>query len=205
MTKLKIKITAGVLSLALATSIFAPAGAMAATNVTVSGNGTDSINKVKIKNIKKTSIKQKNNSSIINSFSVTQSTDGNNANNNTGGDVTVTSGNSTATVNVTNMTGGNFLMWDDSCGCIPQDTTVDITDNGKDSQNEVKVINKDITKLTQKNSVSITNSISVNQSSGENDANNNTGGNVSITSGDTHAEITVDNTTGDNVIENANP
>jgi hypothetical protein len=204
MTNLKVKLTSGFVTAALVAGVVAPAGAMAATNVTISGNGADSYNKVKVKNVKKTSVKQKNTANVSNTIGVNQNTGGNKANKNTGGDVTVTSGNATATVSVTNMTGGNYLAWDSECGCIT-DTTVDIKDNGADSVNKANIVNYSSTKVYQGNSATITNSIGVSQTTGDNSANKNTGGSVDVMSGDAHAEITVENTTGDNVLGNVTP
>ncbi len=206
MTNLKVKLTTGLVTAAFVAGVVAPAGAMASTNVTVSGNGADSTNKVKVKNVKKTKVKQSNTSNVTNAIGVSQNTGGNSANKNTGGDVTVTSGNATATVTVTNMTGGNYLSWDAMCGCMMPDNTVDVKDNGADSYNKVKIVNYDSSYISQNNSATIVNSINVGQTTGDNKANKNTGeGTVEVMSGEAHAEITVDNTTGDNVLGSMTP
>jgi len=205
MTNLKVKLTTGLVTAAFVAGVFAPAGAMAATNVTVSGNGADSTSKVKVKNVKKSKVKQSNTANVTNAIGVSQNTGGNKANKNTGGDVTVTSGNATATVDVTNTTGGNFLAWDSNCGCMVPENTVDISGNGADSYNKVKVVNYDSTKVMQSNSATIVNSITVSQTTGDNKANKNTNGSVDVTSGDTDAHITVDNMTGDNVLGSMTP
>ena len=206
MTNLKVKLTTGLVTAAFVAGVIAPAGAFAATNVTVSGNGVDSTNKVKVKVVKKSKVKQSNTSNVTNAIGVSQNTGGNSANKNTGGDVTVTSGNATATVGVTNTTGGNYMAWDSNCGCMMPDNTIDISGNGADSHNKVKIVNYDSTKISQTNSATIVNSISVSQTTGDNKANKNTGeGTVDVMSGDTHAEITVDNTTGDNVLGSMTP
>lgn len=200
MTNLKVKLTTGIVAAAFVAGVVAP-GAFAATDVTVSGNGADSTNKVKVKNVKKTKVKQSNTSNVTNAVGVTQNTGGNKASKNTGGDVTVTSGNATATVTVTNTTGSNYLTWDAMCGCMMPENTVDVSGNGADSYNKVKIVNYDSTYVSQKNTATIVNSISVGQTTGDNKANKNTGeGAVEVKSGDAHAEITVDNTTGDNML-----
>lgn len=206
MTNLKVKLTSGIVTAAFVAGVVAPAGAFAATNLTVSGNGADSTNKVKVKNVKKTKVKQSNTSTVSNSVGVSQNTGGNTASKNTGGDVTVTSGNATATVTVTNITGSNYLTWDAMCGCMMPENTVDISGNGADSYNKVKIVNYDSTKVSQNNTATIVNSISVSQNTGDNKANKNTGeGSVEVMSGEAHAEITVDNTTGDNVLGSMTP
>lgn len=199
MTNLKFKLTTGLVTGAFLAGAVLPAGAFAATNVTVSGNGYKSTNKVVVKNTKKTKVSQTNTSVVSNSVGVTQNTGGNKANGNTGGDVTVTSGEASATVSVTNTTGGNNLVWD-NCGCVVPDTTVDISGNGSKSTNTVKVYNYDSTKVSQTNSAVISNSVGVTQTTGNNQANHNTNGSVDVTSGDATADVTISNTTGDNVI-----
>lgn len=205
MTNLKVKLTTGIVAAAFVAGVVAP-GAFAATDVTVSGNGADSTNKVKVKNVKKDKVKQKNTSTVNNTVGVSQNTGGNKASKNTGGDVTVTSGNATATVMVSNMTGSNYLTWDAMCGCMMPENMIEISGNGADSYNKVKIKNSDSTEVTQTNKATITNVIGVEQTTGDNKANKNTGeGTVHVMSGDAHADITVDNTTGDNMLGSMTP
>jgi hypothetical protein len=204
MTNLKVKLTTGLVTAAVVAGAIAP-GAFAAKTVTVSGNGADSTNKVKVKEVKKTKVKQSNTATVANTVGVTQNTGGNKASKNTGGDVTVTSGNATATVNVTNTTGGNYLAWDAECGCVAHDSTIEIMDNGADSHNKVKIVNYDSTKVSQTNSATIINTVSVSQTTGDNKANKNTNGTVDVTSGDADASVTIENTTGDNVLGSMTP
>lgn len=205
MTNLRVKLTTGFVTAAFVAGVVAPAGAMAATNVKVSGNGADSTNKVKVKEVKKAKVKQTNTATVANTVGVSQNTGGNKANKNTGGGVTVTSGNATATVAITNTTGGNYSAWDSECGCV-QDVTIEILDNGADSENKAKVVNINSKKVSQTNSATILNTVSVSQTTGDNKANKNTGeGTVEVTSGEVNADITIDNTTGDNVHGSVTP
>lgn len=201
----KAKITGTIATGAFLASVMMPAVAHGATNITVSGNGADSKNKVKVKEVKKTNIIQTNATKVVNLVGVVQNTGGNKANKNTGGSVNITSGNATATVTNTTTTGGNVVVKDD-CGCVPSDLTVDVKNNGADSTNKVKVKNVHSDTTVQSNFTMVVNGVLVAQNTGDNKANQNTGeGGVSVTSGD--AEATVENTaeTGSNVVAPSMP
>lgn len=78
---------------------------------TIQGNGSDSVNKIKTVNKKKTEVTQSNSTAVINLVGVFQNTGDNQANNNTGdGDVTVGSGDADATVSNSTTTGSNTLI-----------------------------------------------------------------------------------------------
>lgn len=191
MTNLKTRLAAGLTTAAILATSFAPA-AFAATDITISGNGADSINKVKVKTKHKVVVKQKNSTAVTNAVTIGQNTGGNKANKNTGGNVDITSGDATASVTNTTTTGGNTALVD-GCGCVVTVPTVSIDGNGADSTNKVTLSSKYVTKATQKNTTSVVNGVVVGQDTGSNTANSNTGGTVDVTSGD--ADATVDNTT----------
>ncbi|MBI5044402.1 MAG: hypothetical protein HZC02_00570 [Candidatus Levybacteria bacterium] len=196
MTNLKTKITTGLVTAGIIANFVAPA-AFADTDVTVKENGDSSTNKVKVKNKHVVKVKQKNTTNITNSVGLTQSTGGNNAKKNTGGDVTLTSGDATANVTIDNTTDGNTATVD-GCGCAGGDTTVNVEGNGADSTNKVKVSNVNVTKATQKNTTTVINGVSIGQTTGGNSANSNTGGSVDVTSGDADATVGIANSVGEN-------
>lgn len=206
MTNLKLKLTSAVVTGAFLAGVVLPTGAFAANTVTVSGNGSDSVNKVKIKAVKKSKVKQTNSATVINSVGVSQNTGGNKANKNTGGgDVNVNSGDATANVTITNTTGGNVLVME-NCGCPEADNTVDVKDNGSDSVNKVKISSYSKNVVKQSNTAVITNGVNVGQNTGDNEANANTGdGAVHVDSGEANASVEITNTTGDNVLGPSNP
>lgn len=199
MTNLKLKVTSAIVTSAFLIGVVLPSGAFAANDVTVSENGASSVNKVKIKTVKKSKVKQNNSSAVTNSVGVTQNTGGNNANKNTGGDVAINSGNATSNVTINNTTGGNNLVMED-CGCPDSDNNIDISGNGSDSVNKVKISSYSKHVVKQSNSAVIVNGVSIGQNTGDNKANSNTGGSVEINSGDADATVEINNTTGDNVL-----
>lgn len=78
-------------------------------------------------------------------------------------------------------------------------TTLEIVDNGADSNNSVNVSSNTQTSVTQTNNSTITNNVSASSSSGGNSASKNTGGNVSVSTGDTATIVSVENTANNNV------
>lgn len=76
-------------------------------DITITGNGADSKNKVVDVSKCKTEITQSNEANIYNSVETSTSTGGNSANSNTGGDVNISSGNSTSSVTVSNAANSN--------------------------------------------------------------------------------------------------
>ncbi len=200
----KAKFTGALATGAVLASVLLPAAAHAATNVTVTGNGADSKNKVKVKEVKKTNVIQTNATAVVNLVGVVQNTGGNKANKNTGGTVNITSGNATATVTNNTTTGGNVAVVD-NCGCESMPTTIDVSKNGADSTNHVKVKNVNVNTTIQSNYTMVVNGVMVAQNTGNNSANSNTDGDVMVTSGD--ADATVENTveTGSNVVSPSMP
>ena len=176
---------------------FAPAAAFADTSVVIKDNGADSFNLAVVKSKNKTKVQQYNGTVVINKVGVWQNTGGNSANYNTGGSTTVNSGNATSTVTNNTTTGGNSASVN-PCGCPQGDITVKITDNGADSTNIVVVKDTNVTKVEQINETLVVNKVWVGQNTGGNEANYNTGGNVSVDSGNATSTVTNNTTTGGN-------
>src|SRR5258706_10580666 len=126
----KIGLTAstGIVAFALMAS-----SAFASTSVTVSGNGEDSHNIVKVKNHTKTTLNQSNVSGISTWVSSSAKTGHNKANSNTGGDVTVASGNADSTVSVTTGGSSNDGFLPSPCGWENDGIDVTISVNVDDS------------------------------------------------------------------------
>ncbi|MEM4736645.1 MAG: hypothetical protein QXD41_02120 [Nitrososphaeria archaeon] len=199
MNNLKVKLATGVATAALLATTLAPV-AFASTN-TISGNGAGSTNKIKIKNINRTTVNQSNATAVINLTGVLQNTGSNTANNNTGnGNITVNSGNANSTVTNTTTNGSNTATVN-LCGCPTEDTTNEIKNNGAESENKIRIKNVNNSHLEQINETLVVNGTLVAQNTGSNHANNNTGdGDVTVDSGNTTANVTNTTTTGSNVL-----
>jgi len=171
--------TAGVMVLNLATPAMA-------TTITVSGNGSDSDNEVKFEQEHTTDVEQYNTADVENKVNVTSNTGNNDAEDNTGGNVGIDTGDSKSTVSVNNTLNSNSA--DVDC-CVGGDTDIEISGNGADSNNDVDVDRKNNVWLDQINEANVDNDVDVDSDTGNNDAEDNTGGDVTIMTGD--ADTTV--------------
>lgn len=196
---IKIKIAGAIAAGALFAATMMPGLASAATTIHVNGNGAGSTNKVVTVNKQNSKITQSNSTAVLNLTGVFQNTGGNHANGNTGGTVGVTSGTATSTVSNTTHTGGNSATVD-PCGCPVGDTTIHVIDNGADSTNTVVTINTSSSKVIQSNETLVVNGTLVDQDTGGNHANNNTGSGVTVDSGNASSGVTNDTTTGGNTL-----
>jgi spore coat protein C len=79
------------------------------------------------------------------------------------------------------------------------DTDIRIAGNGSHSDNDVRVnLDRNIT-VSQNNDTNISNSVSVNNNTGHNSVNGNTGGDVNVRTGDATANVNISNQAGSNV------
>jgi len=145
-------------------------------------------------------VHQTNTTSVGTTVSATSSTGDNHANENTGGDVTVMSGDASTAVSVS-VSGGTNEATDPCCACALTSLDVvdpnggnDISGNGADTTNKVKVKLSADKKVKQKNTTSVSTVLSAKSKTGKNKANKNTGSGVEVTSGgaDTMVDVTVD-------------
>ena len=187
--ELKRKIAAVVASGALLISSFATP-ALAGTTIEISGNSTYSDNTANVTTTNNTTVVQDNNANITNNVNVDADTGHNDANDNTGGDVTVKTGNVDTDVSVSNTVNSNSASVD----CCPTgDTSVLISGNGSNSDNDVNLGQTSTTNLFQDNNAKIYNNVKVDGDTGKNDANDNTGGSVTIETGDVDTKVNISN------------
>src|SRR3989344_4946711 len=100
--QIKKKIAAAIVSGSIIGAVMLPVAALADTGCEISGNGAHSHNSCTIRINRRVKIRQSNSSTIRNRVWVDVDTGGNRANNNTGGDVTITTGEATSSVTITN-------------------------------------------------------------------------------------------------------
>lgn len=196
MNKLIYKAATGIATASLLASSFVGL-ASADVDVTVSGNGYDSTNTTAVTVANTTIVTQNNTANITNNVNVDADTGKNDANYNTGGDVSITTGNASSDVNVSNQANANVA---DVSGCCPGDVSVEISDNGAKSDNDATVGVTTITNVTQNNYAKVRNDIDVDADTGKNDANGNTGGSVSISTGNATGNVGVTNAVNQNAV-----
>ena len=188
MTKLQRKLTASVAALSLVISVGSQA-AMAATTLTISGNGSGADSEVDFDANRTTDVIQNNVSNVQNSVKVKSNTGKNDANDNTSGEVKIKTGDAVGVVTVRNMLNSNHAEVD--C-CEYGDTDVLIEGNGSDSDNDAELDKTDTTNLYQTNVANVRNNVAVDAKTGENEADDNTGANVEIKTGDAGMEVMVE-------------
>lgn len=160
--------------------------AFAATDVTVTGNGRDSDNTASVNLSKSNTVVQNNTAKVSNNVDVSAKTGGNKANDNSGGDVSIDTGNSSVGVAVKNMLNKNSASVD--C-CENGDTTVKIGDNLRGSDNNVDLNMDKTNSVFQDNSAHVNNDVDVDSKTGGNQASDNSSGDVSIDTG--KSDVTV--------------
>ena len=199
------KVAVGLASTALvAQSLVIPS--FAEINVVVSGNGSESNNDVDVDINNATQVNQSNEANVSNNVNASANTGGNDAEDNTGGGVSIDTGDAEASATVVNAVNSNEAVVED-CGGCPGDLKVEISGNGSDSHNEVDVdVNDSHSKdpapnkwISQTNSANVTNDVNVKANSGYNDAEDNTGGDVEINTGSAIADAVVVNQLNANV------
>lgn len=184
----KHKLAGAIATTALMANLFAPI-AYADTDITISGNGNGSNNSVNLTTNDSTNVSQTNNQTVNLIINSTASSGNNQANNNTGGNVSINTGNATSNVSV-NITGGSNSAILPLCGCNSTDT-VNISGNGSNSNNTVKVTHKRPLNVNQTTDSWIDAFIYQKAKSGRNRANNNTNGTVNVTTGNASATSNV--------------
>ena len=187
--------TLSTLSLSAATLAMA-AGPAFALDLSIIGNGSDSSNDIRVRMRSRMSQMQSNEVLIENVVEVESNTGDNKANDNTGGNVKVQTGDVNTTVTIGNAGGTNINDGDD-CGCDDNDgeVTIEIKNNGSDSENEAKYSRKSIFERMQNNIFATFNGIGILSETGDNEANDNTGedGDVDINTGDEFVDIYIEN------------
>lgn len=188
---IKQKITAAAALGSLAASVFTPI-AFADNSVTIDGNGAGSTNVAGILNVNATSVSQTNTTAAITLVSSSASTGGNSADGNTGGNVTVDSGNATSTVNTT--VGGSVNSANLPCGCSAEPTDITVIGNGAGSTNVAGAANINLSRTRQRNRTLAVTAVRSRARTGGNNASGNTGPG-SVTVGPTGNSISTVNTT----------
>lgn len=163
------------------------------TTVKISGNGAESTSTVTPDISNKTTLDQSNKADISNNIDSTATTGKNDANSNTGGTVYIKTGSANIDNNVDNKANVNIAMIGDPSSATTPTMSFQILGNGAGSDNFITPKIKNSTSIDQDNSADINNNIDSYAKSGGNDANFNTGGDVTIEAGQANAESNVSN------------
>ena len=163
-------------------------------NATISGNGTGSQNEVALNNSSTTGLYQTNVAEITNNVNVDSKTGHNSADNNTGGNVGLRSGDVNTTVDLHTAANTNSAtVGGSAAGAGSNSVNALISGNGSFSANAIALDLGNDVLVEQTNVADVANNVDVEGRTGGNSADNNTGGNVALRSGDAGADLTIDN------------
>lgn len=176
----------------LAPSVFAE-------TLTTSGNGSYSTNTTSVSTTNSSDVVQNNTATITNSITSTSQTGNNTANDNTGGNTFVTTGDATNHTLVSNQ--ANLNQISNTMGSLTTPTTDSlISGNGSYSNNSVTANMSDTSSMFQNNNAVINNDINSHTSTGENQTDRNTGGTVRVLTGSAMSDVGISNSANANIV-----
>ena len=188
MTNFKKKLITGIATGAILLNAFTPL-AFASTTIEISGNGSSSDNTANVTTSTTTTVVQRNDANVSNNVDSNATTGGNDANDNTGGDVTIKTGNAKANVDVSTEVNANKADVN-GCNC-DNDANVLISGNGSNSDNDANLKTSNNVEVFQTNDAYVRNNVDTDAKTGGNDANRNTGGDVTIMTGNASTDVDV--------------
>ena len=204
MIETKRKIGVAIATGALLLNAFVPL-AMADTTIQISGNGSNSDSTANVSLDQSTTVVQNNTANVTNNVDVDADTGGNDAEDNTGGDVSIVTGDADVDVDVDNAV--NFNWADVNCGCLFEDLLAKIDGNGTNSDNDINAwlsFNQGEDGSFQDNDANIYNDLDdLDADTGGNDNEDNTAegdGDPSIETGDADVDVDVNNSGNVNVL-----
>lgn len=198
MNKMFTKAAAGI-AIAALLAVTAVPSAFAQTAVGVGGNGAFSDTDVNVTNACQTQISQMNQADIENAVRNYAITGGNSASFNTGGSVTIYTGDASTATGVSNAAGSNALSGVE--GCSNGYTGVGVTGNGAYSDTNVDVSNWSREQWRQYNETAFLNSVYNSVSTGNNAANFNTNSDIVIVTGSADSTTLLNNQAGTNMLQ----
>lgn len=172
MTNFTKKLTTAIATGALVMQSAMPVAFASETSLSVIGNGAGSDNQVTVSQTSTTQVNQSNDADVTNIVSTNANTGGNDANFNTGGQVTVDTGNAEVNAHVTNNLNTNVAEVE-NCNCA-QDADVLVKGNGAFSDNNVDYSTRNKVELDQDNDADVYNNVEADANTGKNSAGFNT-------------------------------
>ena len=160
-------------------------------DVLIEGNGSDSENEAELEIESAIELYQTNEAKIKNDVDANANSGDNRADRNTGGDVSVETGNASVDVDLKTAANSNSALISSHGGT--GSVSLKILGNGDSRDNDIDLDLDHSVLLTQANFASVKNDVDANANSGDNRAKRNTGGDVTIDTGDAHAGVEVDN------------
>lgn len=163
---------------------------VSAEQIVIESNGSGSSNEVNVTVQSETTVEQTNNVEITNNVDASANTGNNEANNNTGENTTIETGDAEVNVDITNVGNSNTVNQD--CCTAQTPGTVSISGNGAGSVNNTNITNTYQTNVSIANNASVTNNVNGKAVTGKNSANGNLG-DVAIKTGNITASESIHN------------
>lgn len=199
MTNNKLKFALGIAASGLATfSVVSPA--LAVVDIDIKGNGSDSHQHVSVSEHSSTNLTQVNTSRNYTRVKASADTGRNKASGNTGSGADIDTGFATTTVTVLNKGNQNSAVLPD-CGCEDEDINVDISDNGTDSHTSVSLRDSIHDSVYQDNYTRNKNKVRSRANTGRNRVKDNTGGQSTIFTSDSSAQVDITNQGNTNTLD----
>lgn len=161
-----------------------------AEELVISGNGSSADSQITVSTTTNTTVEQSNQASIQNDVQLDLNTGENSTSDNTASDTQITTGD--INTQVSTDTSANVSMVSLDC-CPNPESTIAVTDNGSDSQNSINFAQKLDTQINIYQNAYIQNSVTGSANTGGNSANDNTGGSVTIETGNINVSSNIVN------------
>jgi hypothetical protein len=158
--------------------------------VTVSDNGAGASNEVNVTSQSQTTVNQNNTANIENNITTNANTGNNSANENTGGDTIIATGDVATNTDVSNQNINQNIAQASNPGAASG--SISVSGNGANTTNSVNVSSTNTTTVSQNNTANITNKATTNANTGNNSADWNSG-NVIIHTGSITATTNIEN------------
>lgn len=186
----KLRAKGAIVLIALIIPALLSASSAEAEELVISGNGSSSDSQITVAVTSETTVEQSNQGSIQNDVQLDLNTGENDTSDNTGADISITTGDISSQNSIQNIVNSSTTSLD----CCPEEpSAITITDNGSNSQNSVNLNQNSDTQVSIIQNAYIQNNISGNANTGGNVASNNSGGNTSISTGDINANLNIEN------------
>lgn len=161
------------------------------TTLVIKDNGADSKNSISNSENCVSTVSQSSHTGVGVHASLGSNSGDNEANSNTGGTTTIQTGKATSNFSLTVRGGKNIADAPDCCKCDGGETVVRVKNNGKDSRNTVRNTRTKRTRVRQRKNTSVHAGAWLKANTGKNEAKNNTGAGVEVTTDNSRSELEI--------------
>jgi len=160
-------------------------------SISVTGNGSNSVNTTQASQSQSTFVTQTNNATVTNVVTVNADTGHNSADSNTSQNSSISTGSISSTVLVNNQIGANSTA--SCCTTTSDPLTVTVSGNGSSSNNSVHTTVNHQNVVTQVNNTNVLNKVGGALNTGENSLSSNTDGSANLSTGSINSKVQLNN------------